>query len=291
MSAEPTFPVPPSIATLSCVWESVNAMCAALSARLAWLASTTTATCRSEDPCAMTRMFTFALASELMKLADTPDCIAMPSPTMATIAMGLSVSEMEFTFDLEISSSNVDRSAPRAAPPWFSGTTTVMLDSELAWVTISTSMSASAMDPMNRSATSAPPITLAPSSVRRDTASTDVMPLMGISPLLLFQFLTFPSLFASLKLEQRPWMTVPSNPGLKIFRTYTGMFESMHGTIALGCRTWAPKYASSMASSYLREDMLKASGTRRGSAVYTPSVFFHMVTRAEPTSFAKMVAE
>jgi hypothetical protein len=37
--------------------------------------------------------------------------------------------------------------------------------------------------------------------------------------------------------------------------------------------------------------MGNASGTRRGSAVYTPLVFFHMVTRPAPQSLAKIVAE
>ena len=226
-----------------------------------------------------------------MKLADTPDLIAMPSPTIATIAMGTSVRHIEFTFERESSSSNADLRAESAVAPWFSGTTTVMLDSELACVTMRTSIPADAIVPMKRSATSAPPMTLAPSRVRRDTRSTDVMPLMGISPFLLRQFTTFPSWFTSLRLAHRPCMTVPANAGLKMLRTYTGMFESMHGTIALGCSTCAPKYASSIASSYLSDAMLNASGTRRGSAVYTPSVFFHMVTRDDATSLANIVAE
>ena len=75
MSADPTFTVPPRMATLTVVDESVNAMWAARSAREVSRASTTTATSRSDDPCAMTRMLTLALASELMKLADTPLCV------------------------------------------------------------------------------------------------------------------------------------------------------------------------------------------------------------------------
>jgi hypothetical protein len=46
-----------------------------------------------------------------------------------------------------------------------------------------------------------------------------------------------------------------------------------------------------MASSYLSETMGKASGTRRGSAVYTPSTFFHIVILLAAASRAKMVAE
>lgn len=106
------------------------------------MASTQTATCRSELPCAITRIFTFAFARELMKLdgsnneesetdigvcgkprrssaylADTPLLIAIPSPTIATIAMGESVRLIEFTFDLDSSSSKVDSNAANAALP------------------------------------------------------------------------------------------------------------------------------------------------------------------------------
>ena len=99
------------------------------------------------------------------------------------------------------------------------------------------------------------------------------------------------SVSVSESVAQRPSITVPGNVGLKMLRTYTGMLASMHGSIALGWRTCAPKYASSIASSYLSDAIGKASGTRRGSAVYTPSVFFHIVTRLAAMSLAKMVAE
>ena len=54
----------------------------------------------------MTRMFKLALARELTKLADTPDLIAMPSLTIAT--MRTSVRHIEFTSERESSSSNAD---------------------------------------------------------------------------------------------------------------------------------------------------------------------------------------
>mmetsp|Transcript_28517 Transcript_28517/g.64337 ORF Transcript_28517/g.64337 Transcript_28517/m.64337 type:complete len:295 (-) Transcript_28517:377-1261(-) len=216
--AEPILPVPPRTATLTIVCERVKAMWAALRARDASWFETTTATWRSDEPWAMTRMFTLALARELINVAETPLCMAMPSPTIATIAIDSSETLIELTFDLDSSSSNVDLSAFRAERPWFSGTTTVMLDSELACVTMSTSMEASAIAPMNRSATSAPPMTLAPSSVTNDTPSTLVMPLMGTMPVLLRQLTTLPSI-VSPRLEHRPWMTVPLKDGLKMFRT------------------------------------------------------------------------
>ena len=78
-----------------------------------------------------------------------------------------------------------------------------MLDSDLACVTTRTSMLALAMAPMNRSATSAPPMTLAPSRVSRPTASTLVMPFMGTSPVLALQLTALPSLFISARLLHR----------------------------------------------------------------------------------------
>ena len=54
----------------------------------------------------MTRMFKLALARELTKLADTPDLIAMPSLTIAS--MRTSVRHIEFTSERESSSSNAD---------------------------------------------------------------------------------------------------------------------------------------------------------------------------------------
>jgi hypothetical protein len=106
--ARPALPVArPVSPTLAIVWESVKTMCAAPQrpSTRPW-PFTTTATCRLEEPLAMTRMFKLALARELTKLADTPDLIAMPSLTIAT--MGTSVRHIEFTSERESSSSNAD---------------------------------------------------------------------------------------------------------------------------------------------------------------------------------------
>ena len=45
------------------------------------------------------------------------------------------------------------------------------------------------------------------------------------------------------------------------------------------------------ASSYLSERIGYASGTTRGSAVYTPLTFFHIVIELASISRAKIVAE
>ena len=78
----------------------------------------------------------------------------------------------------------------------------------------------------------------------------------------------------------RPRISVPGDDQSFAFRTKTGMSLSIQGTMHDGCRTWAPKYASSIASSNVRCWIGAASGTRSGSAVYTPLVFFQRVTRA-----------
>mmetsp|Transcript_28890 Transcript_28890/g.67778 ORF Transcript_28890/g.67778 Transcript_28890/m.67778 type:complete len:212 (-) Transcript_28890:708-1343(-) len=211
-------------------------------------------------------MLTLALERLDINVALTPEFIAMPSPTIATMDIP-SRREMEPIVERDISNSKASLMASTALLPSFSGTATVILDSELACVMMRTLIPWLAIAPMNFSTTLAPPIAEAPSNDTSAVLSTDVMPLMGTSPLLERQFFTLPLSPTSLRLWHLPWMTVPSNAGLKILRTYTGMLSSMQGTMALGCKTCAPKYASSIASSYLREAMGKASGTRRGSAV------------------------
>mmetsp|Transcript_13072 Transcript_13072/g.15934 ORF Transcript_13072/g.15934 Transcript_13072/m.15934 type:complete len:214 (-) Transcript_13072:549-1190(-) len=131
MSTDPISPVEPRTAILAVVAERVKAMCAARRARLASSALTTTATCRSLDPCAIKRMFTLALANELMKVAETPEVSAMPSPTMATMAMPVTkLNELMVLRDN--SSSKASSRASMAFCPSFSGTATVMLYSLLA---------------------------------------------------------------------------------------------------------------------------------------------------------------
>mmetsp|Transcript_4577 Transcript_4577/g.9638 ORF Transcript_4577/g.9638 Transcript_4577/m.9638 type:complete len:292 (+) Transcript_4577:1042-1917(+) len=216
-SAEPMSPELPRMATLAVVSDSVKAICAARRARDVSLESTTTATWSSEDPCAMSRMLTLACERELMNVEDTPEVAAIPSPTIATMAMP-GTTERELMVERDSSSSKASSRADKASSPSFSGTATVMEAPLLACVMMSTLMLASAMAPMNRAATVAPPME-APSSVTSAVLSTEVMPLMGTSPLLARQFFTFMLREASWSDLLRPWMTVPSKAGLKMFRT------------------------------------------------------------------------
>ena len=64
--------------------------------------------------------------------------------------------------------------------------------------------------------------------------------------------------------------------------------SSVEGEIATRCEHRASVRHT---SSNLSESIGNASGTRRGSAVYTPSTFFHMVILDARMSFAKIVAE
>src|SRR5262245_31078138 len=64
---------------------------------------------------------------------------------------------------------------------------------------------------------------------------------------------------------------VPVPVGLREFRIATGMFFSIAGITDMGCRTLAPKYASSDASAKEIVFTFQAPGTLRGSAVIMPS--------------------
>ena len=164
----------------------------------------------------------------------------MPSPTIAT-TLTPSRSEAEFTRDRENSSSKAASTALSAFWPWAVGTAHVMDASEDACVTIRTATPASLRAPRTRRPSpAAESASSAPSSVNNDASSTEVMPLISDSraaPLLMAPVQSRDSVSAPL----RPWMTVPSKAGLKTFRTKTGMLSSMHGAIALGCSTCAPK--------------------------------------------------
>mmetsp|Transcript_11423 Transcript_11423/g.26493 ORF Transcript_11423/g.26493 Transcript_11423/m.26493 type:complete len:299 (-) Transcript_11423:921-1817(-) len=216
--AFPIEPVLPKRVMEAVVSERVKAWCAARRARVVSSLSTTTAICRSEDPCAINRMLTLALDKDPISVEEIPEEYAMPSPTMATMDKPL-FREIDPTVDRASSSSNADWSAVMALSPSFSGTAMQIEDSLLACVMMSTFTSLSAMAPMNFSATFDPPIVEAPSSVTSATESTEVIPLMGISPFFALQFLTCPSSAFSLRDGLLPCTTVPSKDGLKIFRT------------------------------------------------------------------------
>ena len=66
-------------------------------------------------------------------------------------------------------------------------------------------------------------------------------------------------------------MRVPGCSGRNVLRMMIGSPRSTAGAIVLGWMTFAPKYASSIASLYDSASSVTASGTRRGFALITPS--------------------
>lgn len=97
-------------------------------------------------------------------------------------------------------------------------------------------------------------------SIRFDRMFTTVKPCLHATDLS-----TFPQGAASAT------MFVPAAAGRREFRMRTGMFFSFAGITVAGCSTFAPKYASSAASSNEIVFTGRASGTILGSQVSTPS--------------------
>mmetsp|Transcript_15695 Transcript_15695/g.51500 ORF Transcript_15695/g.51500 Transcript_15695/m.51500 type:complete len:269 (+) Transcript_15695:167-973(+) len=86
-------------------------------------------------------------------------------------------------------------------------------------------------------------------------------------------------------------MTVPGEAGLYEFFTRTTVVSSpMHGCIAWGCNTCAPKYASSVASSNVMIGIATVESTMRGSALRTPSTSFQTVTSFTSSARPRTVA-
>mmetsp|Transcript_28341 Transcript_28341/g.91717 ORF Transcript_28341/g.91717 Transcript_28341/m.91717 type:complete len:200 (+) Transcript_28341:1214-1813(+) len=199
----------------------------------------------------MARTLTLAVARARMKVAAVPSVNAIPSPIMATTDIPRR-REMLFTVERASSSSNALCSASKALLPCSEGTATQIECSEEACVIMSTLMLLSAMAAMKRWATPGTPISDAPSRLTSATLSMEVMPLIGMTGAPLVKTLSAPappfccSIFlsssssclramsVSLRVGDRPWITVPLKEGLKIFLTYTGMFPSIQGTMALG---------------------------------------------------------
>jgi len=82
--------------------------------------------------------------------------------------------------------------------------------------------------------------------------------------------------FAAMALMPSPWMSlvinVPCAVGELVSFKRTGMSKSLTGVTVCGCKIFAPKYASSAASSNDRLDMAWVSGTKRGSLLWKPSI-------------------
>ena len=83
-------------------------------------------------------------------------------------------------------------------------------------------------------------------------------------------------------------MSVPGFSGANVFLIQIGIRRLTAGAIVCGWITFAPKCASSIASLYESESMIVASGTRRGSALRTPSTSVQ-ITISEASSSAPKI--
>ena len=89
----------------------------------------------------------------------------------------------------------------------------------------------------------------------------------------------------------RARIRVPSLPGLREFSTSTGMFFCTAGSNVEGCRTFAPKYASSAASSKAIVLMRSAFGQIFGSVVFMPSTSVQISMRVASSPAPTIAAE
>ena len=124
-----------------------------------------------------------------------------------------------------------------------------------------------------RSATPGTPAIPGPRSVSSERFPTDVIP-----------FASFPSSSAVRE------MRVPGAVGLNVFLIRIGMRFATAGAMAAECSTFAPKYDSSMASSYVIRGCTNADGTTRGSALRTPSTSVQISMTDAPTAAPMMAA-
>mmetsp|Transcript_18504 Transcript_18504/g.60594 ORF Transcript_18504/g.60594 Transcript_18504/m.60594 type:complete len:351 (+) Transcript_18504:1573-2625(+) len=224
----------PMTATEICVSDSARAACAARSALVHSERSTISEICRSEEPCAMARMLTPALAMALVKVAPVPGRKAMPSPTMATMALSGSMETPEmrrFSF-MAISGLNSACTAARARGASDSWMPRQMDESADACEIIMTGTLSLRSTAKRRAVISTDDMRPVPCTLRIATESTDVTPRMGeaLSPSATGQAALRSSLRADLsspaqpmeevsREQARPVMTVPGCDGLKMLRT------------------------------------------------------------------------
>ncbi len=86
-------------------------------------------------------------------------------------------------------------------------------------------------------------------------------------------------------------ISVPGFSGANVLRIQMGIERPTAGAIVCGWMTFAPKYASSIASLYDSESITCAFGTRRGSAESTPSTSVQMWISAASSSAPKIEPE
>ena len=113
-----------------------------------------------------------------------------------------------------------------------------------------------------------------PRSVSSDRSPTDVMP-----------FASAPSLSSA-----RREINVPGAAGLNVFLIRIGIRFATAGAIVAECSTFAPKYESSIASSYVICGSTNADGTIRGSALSTPSTSVQISMSDAPTAAPTIAA-
>ncbi len=125
-----------------------------------------------------------------------------------------------------------------------------------------------------RSAVPGTPTMLMPRSVRRVISSTEVIPFATPSPLC--------GRFA---------IRLPGAAGFIVFLMRIGIPFATAGAIVAEWSTFAPKYESSIASSYEMFGTTKAEGTARGSALKTPSTSVQISMTVAPSAEPKIAAE
>mmetsp|Transcript_10723 Transcript_10723/g.19064 ORF Transcript_10723/g.19064 Transcript_10723/m.19064 type:complete len:261 (+) Transcript_10723:1272-2054(+) len=175
----PTIPVPMT-ATATVSSESVKPSCAARKARARSVRSTTAEILRSEEPCAIATMFTFALPRALKKRPEIPAQFFIPSPMTAIMLSPFLMIALVSLFRA-ISSSKALWTACKASSPSFSATATEIECSEEPCEVSITLTPAFDRASIKRFATPCVPKKDAPEIVTRLIFSMDVMALTGIS--------------------------------------------------------------------------------------------------------------
>ena len=125
----------------------------------------------------------------------------------------------------------------------------------------------------SRSATPGTPTIPGPRSVSSDRSPTDVIP-----------FAIRPSSSALVEIS------VPGASGLNVFLIRIGMRFATAGAIVAEWSTFAPKYDSSIASSYVICGRTNADGTTRGSALSTPSTSVQISMTDAPSAAPTIAA-
>ena len=227
---------------------------------------------RSDAPCAMARTLTPELPSAPNSLAAMPGVPAMPSPTTARMLQSR-VTSTRWICPCRISLSKASRTtaAARSASAWASAKQIEC--SELPCEISATEMPCSRSAPNSRWAVPGTPIMPVPSTLISAIRSMLVIPLTGCAD------------------AGSAQMSVPGFSGANVLRIQIGMPWLTAGAMVCGWITFAPKYASSIASLYESESMIVASGTRRGSALSTPSTSVQITISAASSKAPKIEAE